>query len=162
MNAKKYEKDIVLHISNVLASLSDEKVKIIQTRSHDEFLTLRDRVQFVNSKKPDLYLSLHCNASQNKSINGVEAYYDLNNEHNLMILTYAEILVKNQLNHFSSRGVKTAKFYVLKNTTTVPGILLELGFLTNENDRKILTDTAQQVEVAKSIYNGLLEIRDQR
>lgn len=155
------EKDIVLEISNVLASLSDEKVEIILTRTHDEFITLRDRAEFVNSKKPDLFLSLHCNAYNDESISGVEAYYDSNNEHNDLSLNYAEILVEHQLGHFSNRGVKTASLYLLKNTT-VPGIVLELGFLTNENDRKMLTNTAQQIKIAESIYDGLLEIRDQK
>ncbi len=154
------EKDVVLEISNVLASLSDKKVKIIQTRSHDEFLTLKERTEFVNTKNPDLFLSLHCNASKNNLVGGIEAYYDSKREHNEMSLTYAEILIEHQLNHFSNRGVKTGDFYLLKNTTTIPGVLLELGFLTNEKDRKVLTDKEQQVEIAKSIYDALLEIRD--
>ncbi|MFT5072523.1 MAG: N-acetylmuramoyl-L-alanine amidase, partial [Chitinophagales bacterium] len=153
------EKDVVLDISNVLASLSDEKIQIIQTRSHDEFLTLRERTDFINTTKPDLFLSLHCNASQNKLVSGVEAYYDSESTHNETTLTYAEILVEHQLDHFSNRGVKTAKIFLLNNTK-VPGISLELGFLTNENDRKVLTDKEQQVKIAKSIYEGLLEIRD--
>jgi N-acetylmuramoyl-L-alanine amidase len=153
------EKDIVLEISNVLASLGDEKVQIIQTRSHDEFLTLRERTDFINTTKPDLFLSLHCNASQNKLASGVEAYYDENQEFNIRSLTYAEILVEHQLDHFSNRGVKTAKLFLLNNTE-VPGISLELGFLTNENDKEILIDAAQQVKIAESIYEGLLEIRD--
>lgn len=153
------EKDVVLGISNVLASLSNEKVQIIQTRSHDEFLSLKARAEFVNSKNPDLFLSLHCNASQNKLISGVEAYYDSESTHNKTTLTYAEILVEHQFDYFSIRGVKTADFFLLKNTM-VPSILLELGFLTNENDRKILMDKEQQAKIAMSIYEGLLEIRD--
>jgi N-acetylmuramoyl-L-alanine amidase len=153
------EKDIVLEISNLLASLGDEKVEIIQTRSHDEFLTLKERAEFINNNKPHLYLSLHCNAHQNKSINGIEAYYNPKNLHNETSLNYAEILVEHQLGHFSSRGVKTASLYLLKNTT-VPGIVLELGFLTNESDRVVLTNKDKQIEIAKSIYEGLLDIRD--
>ena len=158
LSDNKQEKDIVLQISNVLASLSNDKVKIIQSRDHDEFLSLRSRAEFVNNKKPDLFLSLHTNASKNKSVKGIEAYYDLENEHNEANLVYAEILVEHQLDHFSSRGVKTASFYLTKNTT-VPGVFLELGFLTNENDRKILTDPAQQVKIARSIFESLTEIQ---
>ncbi|WP_040278104.1 N-acetylmuramoyl-L-alanine amidase [Psychroserpens damuponensis] len=153
------EKDIVLEITNALASLSDDNVEIILTRSHDEFLTLKDRAEFVNRNTPDLFLSLHCNASQNKSINGVEAYYDSNNEHHDLSLNYAEILVEHQLELFESRGVKRASFFLLKNTT-VPGLVLEIGFLTNEGDRVVLTDKEKQIEIAKSLYEGLLEIRD--
>ncbi|MEM5564486.1 N-acetylmuramoyl-L-alanine amidase [Psychroserpens sp. AS72] len=153
------EKEIVLELTNTLASLSDEHVEIILTRSQDEFLTLKERVEFINTKKPDLFLSLHCNAANNKSVSGVEAYYNSINEHNKLSLNYAEILVEHQLDRFSNRGVKTASLYILKNTT-VPGIVLELGFLTNENDRAVLTDKEKQLEIAKSLYESLLEIRE--
>jgi len=153
------EKDVVLDISNILASLADENIQIIQTRSHDEFLALRARVDFINNQKPDLFLSLHCNAYKDESISGVEAYCGTNTNTNLMSLTYAEMLIEHQSGHFSSRGVKQARLYLLNNTE-VPGVLLELGFLTNENDRKLLTNNVQQIKIAKSIYAGLMEIRD--
>lgn len=156
------EKYIVLQISNLLASLSDEKVEIVLTRNNDEFLTLKERAEFVNNKKPDLFLSLHCNAHQDKSISGIEAYYNPKHQLNETSLNYAEVLVAHQLGNFSSRGVKKASgFYLLKNTS-VPGVYLELGFLTNESDRLVLTDKVQQVKIAESIYDGLLDIRNKK
>ncbi|WP_417860292.1 N-acetylmuramoyl-L-alanine amidase [Winogradskyella sediminis] len=153
------EKDIILNISNLLASLSDDKVDIVLTRQNDEFLELSERVEFINSRKPDLFLSLHSNAHTDKTIRGTEAYYNSKHELAETSLDYANILVENQLNNFSSRGVKEATgFYLLKNTR-VPGVYLELGFMTNESDRVMLTDKDQQLKIAQSIYDGLLEIR---
>jgi N-acetylmuramoyl-L-alanine amidase len=160
LNNEKDEKFIVLQISNALASLSDDRVEIIQTRTQDEFLSLKERATFINTKQPDLFLSLHCNAHNDASISGTEAYYNPKLENSESSLNHASVLVKHQLDNFSSRGVKEASgFYLLKNTT-VPGVYLELGFLTNERDRGVLTDKSEQLKIAKSIYEGLLEIRN--
>ncbi|NRR90692.1 N-acetylmuramoyl-L-alanine amidase [Winogradskyella undariae] len=153
------EKDIVLNISNVLASLSDDKVEIVLTRHNDEFLELSERVKFINNKKPDLFLSLHGNANTDETISGTEAYYNPKHELAETSLVFANILVENQLGNFGNRGVKeTTGLYMLKNTS-VPGVYLELGFMTNESDRVVLTDKDQQLKIAQSIYDGLLEIR---
>ncbi len=155
------EKDVVLNISNLLASLSDENVEIILTRHEDEFLELSERAEFINIKNPDLFLSLHSNAHHDESISGTEAYYNSENEHSDISLKYANILVEHQKNYFSSRGIKKANLYLLRNTS-VPGVYLELGFMTNKSDRVVLTDKDQQIKIAQSIYDGLLEIRNNK
>ncbi len=156
--ADKEEKDIVLHISNVLASLSNDQVQIIRSRDHDEFLSLKSRVEFVTSKAPDLFLSLHTNASNNTSFRGVEAFYDPNQIGSETTLNYAEILLEHQRSQFRNRGVKQANFHILQQTP-LPSILLELGFLTNAKDRAILGDVSKQEEIAESLFDALLAIR---
>ncbi|MCD2259904.1 N-acetylmuramoyl-L-alanine amidase [Psychroserpens luteolus] len=153
------EKDIVLNISNALAQYSNEDIKIITLRDEDKFLSLNDRVKFINAQKPDLLISLHCNGYKDKSENGVEAFYYSKNEYEKKSYDYSEILIKNQLKSFSDRGVvKQASFYILKNSNC-PAVLLELGFITNERDRAILTDKNHQKIIAKSIYKSLEDIR---
>lgn len=156
------EKDIVLSISNELAKLSDKKVKIITLRTDDKFLTLKDRVAFVNAQNADLMLSIHCNANSNPKVSGVEAFYYDKNEYEKQSLSFSEILVKNQIQIFASKGkVKTAGFYMLKNVNC-PAVVLELGFLTNENDRTILSNDEHQKTISKSIYESLMEIRNNK
>jgi N-acetylmuramoyl-L-alanine amidase len=57
---------------------------------------------------------------------------------------------------FVNRGVKQAAFYVLRGTYC-PGILVEVGFMTNKKDKKNLDDPKVQKKVAQSIYKGILE-----
>jgi N-acetylmuramoyl-L-alanine amidase len=156
--AHKEEKDIVLHISNVLASLSNNQVQIIRSRDHDEFVSLKSRVEFVTSKAPDLFLSLHANASTNSSARGVEAFYDSSEIGSETTLNYAEILLEHQQSQFRNRGVKQGNLYILRQTS-MPSILLELGFLTNAKDREILGDVSQQQAIAQSLFDALLAIR---
>ena len=156
------EKDIVLSISNELAKLSDKKIEIITLRNEDKFLTLKDRVAFVNAQNADLLLSLHCNANSNAEVRGVEAFYYDKNDFEKQSLSFSEILVKDQLEIFKNRGkVKIASFYMLKNVNC-PAVVLELGFITNENDREILTNQEQQKIISKSIHKSLMEIRSNK
>ncbi|WP_179008167.1 M56/M15 family metallopeptidase [Winogradskyella forsetii] len=154
------EKYIVLQITNLLASLSDEKVEIVLTRTNDEFLSLQERADFINNINPDLFLSLHCNAHNDSSIKGTEAYFNPKHKNAQTSLKYARILVEHQSDNFYNRGIKEAGFFLLKNTL-VPGVYLELGFMTNESDSTVLSDKNQKEKIAKSIYEGLLKIRNQ-
>jgi N-acetylmuramoyl-L-alanine amidase len=95
----------------------------------------------------------------NAEVSGVEAFYYDKNEYGKLSLNFSEILVKDQLEVFKNRGkVKTASFYMLKNVNC-PAVVLELGFLTNENDKSILTDQEQQKVISKYIHKSLMEIR---
>jgi len=153
------EKDVVLSISNMLAAYSNETIKIVTTRSTDKFLTLKERAAFVNEQHPDLMISLHCNGFRDASINGIEAYYFPDNVYQAASHAYSKTLIENQLNLFSARGeIKTAGFHILKNTQA-PGVVLELGFITNESDRAVLTNKKQQQVIAKNLYENLVQIQ---
>lgn len=153
------EKDIVLNISNYLQSLSDEKLKIITTRNEDEFSSLDDRITFVNNLKPDLVVSLHCNAHSNSENSGVEAYYyesgSLENNNKSMI--YSSILVSSLVSqNFDNAKIKSGNFKLLRGLNS-PAVMLEIGFLTNEIDRTQLTNVEKQKEIAEVIYSGILD-----
>ncbi|HOW90135.1 MAG TPA: N-acetylmuramoyl-L-alanine amidase, partial [Elusimicrobiales bacterium] len=57
---------------------------------------------------------------------------------------------------FVIRGVKQAAFYVLRGTYT-PGVLVELGFMTNTNDQKVMNDKKGRVKTANAIYKGVMK-----
>ena len=59
-----------------------------------------------------------------------------------------------KVTNFDDRGVRTANFYVL-NHTTMPAALLELGFISNPAEEKILNTDSQQQKFAESIVAGL-------
>ena len=105
---------------------------------------------------------MHCNANSNAEVRGVEAFYYDKNDFEKQSLSFSEILVKDQLEIFKNRGkVKIASFYMLKNVNC-PAVVLELGFITNENDREILTNQEQQKIISKSIHKSLMEIRSNK
>jgi hypothetical protein len=94
------EKTIILQITNLLASLSDDKVEIVLTRNNDEFLELSERADFINNIKPNLFLSLHCNAHSDASIRGTEAYFNPKHQDAETSFEYADVLIEHQLDNF--------------------------------------------------------------
>ncbi|MBF0112540.1 MAG: N-acetylmuramoyl-L-alanine amidase [Desulfamplus sp.] len=72
-----YEKDVVLTISKKLASKIKSRLdcNVILTRSSDTYLTLEERTAIANTKNADLFISMHCNASNDSSLVGIETYY---------------------------------------------------------------------------------------
>lgn len=152
------EKDIVLSISKQLELLSDDKVQFIMSRDTDKFTSLKERIDFINKQKPDLVLSLHCNAHSDLSRSGVEAYYyeSDNAERYTSSMAYSSKIASKLLDHgFESSKLMSSNFKIVKEAES-PSVLLEIGYLTNVKDYTIVTNPKQQVEIAKTIYEALL------
>lgn len=147
------EKQIVEQIANKIKALNkNENVVIHFTRSSDVFVPLQERSNIANTIKPDLVLSLHVNSSKNQDKSGVEFFvykdskwYEESN--NLAVKLSSEFAKNNSL---TIGEIKNAPFYILKYATT-PTVLVELGYLSNENDKKYLTDDKEQNKIAENI-----------
>lgn len=147
------EKEIVASFAQkIKANNTDKNVIIHLTRTDDTFLSLEDRAKFINELKPDLILSLHVNGLKNSNASGVELYVSPKNPQYDISKKIAEDLSSRFVNNhgLKSRGVKDANFNILRSTD-FPSITVELGFLSNENDRNYLTDNNQQEKIAETI-----------
>lgn len=71
------EKDVVLGIARRLAKKIRRELgcEVIMTRDSDRFLTLEERTAIANTRNADLFISIHCNASKNNGLYGIETYY---------------------------------------------------------------------------------------
>jgi len=70
------EKDINLRMVKILGKLLKEKgFRVIYTRTTDTFIPLEERTAMANSKKADLFISIHCNAHRSSKVKGLEIYY---------------------------------------------------------------------------------------
>ena len=145
------EKEIALNIANKIKGMNkNSNVEIILTRDTDEFLTLKERANKINELKPDFVISLHTNSTDNEKENGKEIFVSDKNKQKEKSGNLALELFYS----FKDRNVeiKKADFYLLKNVE-YPIALVELGYLTNENDREILTTEKGQTELAESILS---------
>ncbi|MBW1650444.1 MAG: N-acetylmuramoyl-L-alanine amidase [Deltaproteobacteria bacterium] len=72
-----HEKDIVLQIAKKLAAKikNELKCEVIMTRNTDKYITLEERTAIANTKKADLFISVHTNAAKNKKAYGIETYF---------------------------------------------------------------------------------------
>lgn len=69
------EKDVNLDIALRVRELLKDEFEVFMTRERDIFISLDERTAFANSKKADLFVSIHTNSNRKKNINGIETYF---------------------------------------------------------------------------------------
>ena len=154
------EKNLISEITNkIKAMYSDSDVSIHFTRKEDEFIGLKDRTNLINTIKPDLVISLHINNNKNTDANGFEIFIadnvDFLDKNKILAEKLSSKLSKTQL---KNRGLKTAPFHILKNSSC-PSLMVELGFISNENDRKFIASEKGQTEIAEIILEFVSDMK---
>jgi N-acetylmuramoyl-L-alanine amidase len=72
------EKDLVLDVARRLRAYIKRNypdVEVILTRDADRFIALEERTAIANSRRADLFISIHANASPSKAASGVETFF---------------------------------------------------------------------------------------
>jgi N-acetylmuramoyl-L-alanine amidase len=149
------ESDIVLDISRQVANqLEQQGVQVVMTRQDDREVDLAPRVQIANQARSNLFVSIHANAisMSRPDVNGLETYYYSSNGERLAQVIHSTVL---QMTGVRDRRVRFARFYVLRNTA-MPAVLVEVGFVTGEEDARRLADPAFRTQMAEAIATGIL------
>ena len=165
-----YEKNNTLPVAQHLAELLRAAgAKVILTRTTDtpptgskyaELPDLAARVNMANNGKADLFISIHNNAFSNPQAGGTATYYSSDNPQAALALKLGQAVQAQAVKQLSlqDRGVKDADFYVIKHTT-MPAVLVELGFISNPAEEKLLGSPDFQQKAALGIYRGILVYR---
>ena len=152
------ETDVVLEVSKKVKKLLSEKgVKVRLTRKNEVELDLFPRVTYANKSDADVFVSIHANASRGKrrDINGLETFYYRGWRGRLLAKRIQKEILRVSPGS-PDRGVKQGRFYVIKNTS-MPAVLVEIGFLTGRLDARRLEKTAHRKRLAYAIAKGILE-----
>ncbi len=149
------EKDLTLQIALKTRDILIDKgfKNVILTRSTDKTLTLPERVEIANENNADIYVSIHINASVKTEIKGVETHYYTEKGYSVAQTVHRELIKKLTV---VDRGLFKSKFYVI-NHTEAPAVLLELGFISNEQERNSLASEQRQSDSAQAIANGIIQ-----
>lgn len=149
------EKDINLSVVKIVGEiLKKHNIEVIYSRTTDVFLELHERTRKANTNKADIFVSVHCNSASNANARGVETFhYATSKESARLAKTVQDSLVATKL-YSANRGVKTANFHVIR-ASNMPAALVELGFINNVDDAKILKN--KQDDMANAVAKGILE-----
>ena len=161
-DGKRYEKDdnlaLTLKVRDELELLG---VKTVLTREEDKTVSLRDRCRIANKKRCDLFVAIHRNSSASGT--GIEAWISKREKEDER--STAKKLTKqlSELTGLADRGVKngyrdrTANNYYVNANTNMPSILLEVGFISSDEDNRAFDENVDKmaVEIAKVIYDSL-------
>jgi N-acetylmuramoyl-L-alanine amidase len=148
------EKDINLSVAKKLFELMKaESFDVKLTRSTDIALELQERVKIANEYEADYFISIHCNAVSSPDAHGTETYcYRFGGEGEKLAKAVQEEIVA--ATGLFNRGVKEGNFYVIRETK-MPAILVELAFLSNPDEEKLLNEPAFQSKCAIAILRGV-------
>lgn len=167
------EKDLTLAIALELkkALAQESGIEVLLTRDTDKTVSLQERRGKILQAKPALVLSLHVNAGFNKSSSGFELYYpgfasggtvngknsnkatdDAEKKYLNDTVKLARLIQKNLDNLFlrKGRGLREAPV-PLAEGLKIPVLVVELGFVTNADDKKKLVSARTQKEIAGAL-----------
>jgi len=206
LNKGLMEKTITLDVAKKLGKMIEQKlgIKVIYTRTEDEFIPLWKRTKIANDSGGKLFISIHVNASPNSSsARGFETYfirpgkfddatevaqrenkviemeepskkYRKLSKENLIIATMAQASFTKQSEFLAdqiqkefdknfiapNRGVKQAGFHVLVGAS-MPNVLVELGFITNNKDYRMLSQSKQRKKMAESMFDAIVSYKNE-
>ncbi|GAB4326318.1 MAG: hypothetical protein OHK0047_11620 [Leptolyngbyaceae cyanobacterium] len=148
------ETDIVLDISQQVTSLLEQQgITVVLTRNGEYDLGLEPRVQMAERANATIFVSIHANAmpANRSDISGIETYY-YNTGKQLAQVIHQTILEDTGAR---DRRVRQARFYVIRRTS-MPAVLLEVGFVTGVEDAAQLSTPAYRSRMAAAIARGIL------
>ena len=175
------EKDVTLRVGHLLAARLREKgCDVFLTRDTDLFVSLPMRTLQINELQPDAYISIHANSAVSDTVQGIETYclhadlfslfagvdthamlfkkavqsrYEKSRQ--LADLVHARLIMSLSSYRVQDRKVKYAVSQLLLGTN-VPGILVEVGFVTNPVEAVRLANAEYQEKLAHALCEGLL------
>ncbi len=164
MNIK--EAPINLEISKKLEQALTEKGAIVyMTRYGDYDLSipnannhkrsdLNQRIKLINESNCTLFLSIHLNADISESWYGAQVFYDDVNSENVVLAEFLQKEFTTSLN--SKRKIKEISDLYLYRKAERPGVLVEVGFLSNANERYLLRQDSYQQKIVDTIVTGVI------
>ncbi len=164
------EKDISLDISLKLRDyLQEAGALVIMTRERDKDLgnkdterirarkweDLRKRNEIINGSNGDLYVSIHLNALPSSRWRGAQVFFNPSDKKGEAASKFIQNELKRNLQN-TNRIAKSIDGIYLMRTSKLPATLVEVGFLSNPNERELLKTKSYQHKVSASVYQGIL------
>ncbi len=169
------EQNITLEIAHLLAKRLEKKgATVVMTRKkegdaiaehapEDKFATIRERKladlklreTIVTNEAPDVFISVHVNAVPQEKWHGAQVFYHEGGHPNGEFLAKAiQTSFREKLKNTDREALAISGVYLLKKSP-VPAVLVETGFISNDAERALLTDSKYQEKVADSIVEGI-------
>ncbi len=158
------EADINLAVSlKVRDILVANGVHVVMTRTTDEYVVRRDRPELANSEKTALFISIHTNSVENaEKANGIETWGSLETGVPLAGVTdksFAQNVQNSVIAHTgaTNRGIKDSVTLTVLVYSVMPSVLIEVGFITNEEERAKMFTESYRNKLAQGIAEGILK-----
>ena len=161
------ESELVFNITKMIEEhLRLQGFNVILTRSNDhdlasEFATNRKRedlsrrIEIINSIKDAIAISIHANAINSTRWSGAQTFYDPKSLENKELATHIMTAMRSNIDGLTREARPISNIYVLRNSQ-IPTTLVEIGFLSNPTEARLLADVDYQQLMAYAIFEGIL------
>lgn len=164
MSSKFLEKDMNLLLSQELEKkLVSKGAVVYMTRDGDYDLAsstinrkrndLYNRVKLINNSNPDMYISVHLNASPSSKWNGIQVFYSNILKENKILGEFITNSLKENMSNV--RDLKKENGYYMYSKIKVPGVLLEAGFISNSNDNYKMRQEEYRSKLLNNVVDGI-------
>lgn len=171
-DGKIFESTINLNIVFKLQKLlTNSNINVILTRTDENGIyspncstirekkisDLKNRVKISNESNADLFVSIHMNKLQDKSVKGFQVFYSNKNLTSKQFAQNIQEILNDSITEFeNTKRIKQMPDIYLSKHLNIPFILIECGFLSNEFETNLLTSEEYQDKLAYGIYKGIL------
>jgi N-acetylmuramoyl-L-alanine amidase len=164
------EKDIALDVSlKVRDYLQEQGALVLMTREDDRDLApegtkgysrrkvedLKKRLEMINTSNSDFYVSIHLNSIPSPQWSGAQTFYAPGIKENAKAAKFIQDELRRNLENTKRNSKPLNNVFILKYAKK-PGVLVEVGFLSNPGERAKLKTDEYQDKIAASIYNGIM------
>lgn len=164
------EKEINLEVSKRLATVLSQMGAVV-TLTRDTDIDLSDdsasgwhgkkrqdlsrRVAMANDRNADLYISIHCNAYPGQREHGAQVFSHPQSSESKVLAESIQKSMTDILKN-TTRKAKQVDYFAIRKTK-MPAVIVEIGFITNPAEEKLLQDPLYQSKVAYSIAAGIIQ-----
>ena len=161
--------EIVLKLKEALEKDTELGAKVILTREDDtghydesdankKRTDMKKRCEIINNSSPELVVSIHQNSYHSSAVKGAQVfYYDKSEKGKILANKIQGCLVKELAGNNKGRVEKANDNYYLILNVKCPAVIVECGFLSNEEESKLLQDSTYQDKITKAIVDGIKE-----
>lgn len=153
----KPEKNFTLALGLKVQALLEQEpnIEVIMTRETDVYPTRSERVKLANDLNADVFVSIHGNSvTASPQVSGTETfYYQRASSKELANIIHKHLI---EALGFKDRGVKNGSLQVIRETT-MPAVLLEIGFISNKDEEEAMMSESTQDKAAQAIVDGIKE-----
>lgn len=157
VNEKDIDLAIVLQLKEIFEE-SQENIGVYYTRTDDSNPTFDQRVQLANKSDADLFISVHNNSTASGRMSNIKGTQVMYSETSASSEGFAQICLEEVISEIGSKNkglVEGNSIYIIR-TSEVPVALIEVGFMTNQEELDLLRSEKYQRQTAQGIYNAIL------
>lgn len=116
---------------------------------------INNRIQIVNESGADMLISIHMNNFENPKYYGWQTFYQKNSESSQKIAENIQAGISNQIERFNERVALPITNVKLIDKSKIPCVIVECGFLSNEEDLRLLLTDEYQMQIVNGIVEGI-------